>query len=174
MVTFRKISSLSRQAFSLVELVLAIGITVIVLSILLALLGLGVQTAADSQADSIGSLIAENIRAELLADPDDFRNITPSDSAEIFFTGSGERILPGDDEADARYVARLRLYPENETLSSGDDARYRFWEWSPRDGNANNAHSQRLFIEIYRSQVFNQDGQPFTTFSLVRALPPAN
>lgn len=163
----------AKKAFSLVELILAIGITVIVLSILLAFLTLGVQTVADSQSESIGSLVAENIRAELISNTNDLRDISSTSPALMEFDSAGERILPGSDNGDLRYVARLRLHPPNPTLTSSDNARYRYWQWEPRDGNVNNAHTQRLFIEIFRAPAFEQDGSPFTSFSLVRALPPA-
>ena len=56
------------QAFSLIEIVIALSITIIAIVSLLGLMSAGLQTHQDSRADSVAVFIANNIRGKLLSD----------------------------------------------------------------------------------------------------------
>ena len=170
----KKVSFLNpfrRDAFSLVELVLAIGITVFVLVTLIGFLALGVQTAADSRDDSIASLLAENLRTELVADRGFLTNppfLSFGSSNEdvgdpVYFDFNGGII---DQSEGARYLALVAQQPRNQALSASmqENSAFRYWESSPEPQTL-----QRLYIRIFGGPSLNRE---ITSFSLVRAVNP--
>ncbi|MCH8475339.1 MAG: hypothetical protein LAT55_08945 [Opitutales bacterium] len=172
MATYRFLTSSARRAFSLVELVLAIGITVFVLLILVGFLALGVQTAADSRDDSIAALLAENLRTELITDSsfamDPPQLAFDSDNNDVgipvFFNFDG-RIV--EDEAEARYLALIALEPSFSDLPEEmrENAGFRYWQ----SGDEVNS-VQRLHVRIFAG---TQTNRQISAFSLVRAISPS-
>ena len=107
------------SAFSLVEIVIALSITVIAVLSLLGLIGLGLQTHQDSRADSVAVFIADNIRAKLLADvnwpvPDTqaMSSNNYSGSANSFtnyYTSEGTELPTG--QTNGFYAATMQFEP---------------------------------------------------------------
>jgi uncharacterized protein (TIGR02598 family) len=62
---FAKINSLSRQAFSLVEVVIALGVTSFAVLALIGTLPVGIKSVQDSSNESARANITQEIRAEL-------------------------------------------------------------------------------------------------------------
>lgn len=58
-----------RGAFSLVEVVLALGITTFAILTLVGLLSVAVESNKDSRADSVAVFIGDNIRSRVQSDP---------------------------------------------------------------------------------------------------------
>ena len=172
MSTLRFLSSSARRAFSLVELVIAIGITVFVLLVLVGFLALGVQTAADSRDDSIASLLAENLRTELVADPSFI-----SDPPQLFFDADNEDVgvpvyfnfdgrIVGNAE-EARYMALVALEPSFNDLPAEmrESSAFRYWQSGEEVSSV-----QRLHVRIYSGTGLNRK---VSAFSIVRAVTPS-
>lgn len=102
----RPVARSGRTAFTLTEAVLALGLFSVVAVGLLAALGTGLQSARVAQADYRLHLLAENLQARLLVEPD-----WPA-------FGTRNEILLGYDEsgseqplAEARLHVRFRRIP---------------------------------------------------------------
>jgi len=106
-------------AFSLVEIVIALSITVIALISLIGLIGLGLQTHQDSRADSVAVFIADNVRAKLLADvnwpvPENQTMSSnnyagPLNSFTNYYTSEGTELVAG--QTNGFYAATLQFMP---------------------------------------------------------------
>jgi len=108
---------LKTGAFSLVEIVIALSITVIAVLSLLGLIGLGLQTHQDSRADSVAVFIADNVRAKLLSDenwPVPATTSMSSNSSNYYFTNcyfdnEGSELPAG--QTNGFYQAQLQFMP---------------------------------------------------------------
>ena len=105
-------------AFSLVEIVIALSITVIAVLSLLGLIGLGLQTHQDSRADSVAVFIADNVRAKLLADvnwpvpdsqPMSSNYSMPQNNFTYYFDNEGSEVPTG--QTNGFYAATLQFEP---------------------------------------------------------------
>lgn len=165
------------RGFSLVEIILALGITVFVLVILMSLLALGVQTASESRGDSLAVFMADSLRSELITNHDWPGAISTTTPLYVFFTEDGSLTrngpVPGTPSGDAVYVAELRAWEGNNNAplnNDGNSRRYRYWESE--------------FIENIHVRFFPLRGAPvgpgnpprevslLTQFTITRAMPP--
>ena len=167
---------LSRRAFSLVEIILALGITVFVLTILISLLALGVQTAAESRSDSLVVFMADSLRSELVTNPDWPGAIPVGTPFYLYFTEDGSLTrggaFIGAFSPEALYVAEIRRWEGSDNgllATDGNSRRYRYWD---------SDRLQNLHIRFFptRGREITAANPPreinlLTQFTLARAMP---
>ena len=105
-----------QQGFSLIEVLLALGIVVFTLVTLIALLAMGIETARDSRDDSVQVFIADTVRSKLLADENwpvsasTAMSTNPSSlySYPLYFDNEG---IETTNASSSVYTARLVFMP---------------------------------------------------------------
>lgn len=154
-----KAASPGRRAFTLIEVVIAMAIAVFALLVLLATFSLGIKTTADSQGDTIAVFIADNVRAQLLADenwpiPADAPLTTSNNPTTFSFDESGE-LLQGLPTDDPKYQGRL-------TIAALFDPASPFYL---QEANYRSRRLDYITLEIFRQGSTNR---PLSTFNLMR------
>lgn len=96
------------SGFSLIEVVIAIGIVASVLVALLGLFGLGMDTMREAINEQVEARIMQSVNSDLQAS--DFDRLQDMESEQYFFDEEGTRVRSG---RDAVYAAKIELLDQS-------------------------------------------------------------